>query len=46
MEQMRADFEREAGRIISSLKVYDADGDGAIDSGEAGGLWFSIRTVR
>lgn len=46
MEQMRADFEREVSRVISSLAMYDDDNDGAISDTEARGLWFSIRTVR
>jgi hypothetical protein len=46
MEQMRADFEREVGRVIGSLETYDADGDGKISTDEAKGLWFSILTVR
>ena len=46
MEQMRADFEREAGRVISSLSMYDGDNDGTIDKQEARGLWYSIKTVR
>ena len=45
-EQMRADFERETGRVISSLEMYDADGDGKISDDEARGLWFSIGTSR
>jgi hypothetical protein len=46
MEQMRADFDREVSRVISSLKMYDADNDGKISDTEATGLWFSIGTSR
>lgn len=45
-EQMRADWEREVARAISSLQMYDKDDDGEIDSDEAKGLWFSIGTSR
>ena len=46
LEQMRADYDRELARAISSLNSYDADGDGAISAKEARGLWFSVGTSR
>ena len=41
-----AEYEMEMRTILSSLATYDADGDGAIDSDEAKGRWFTTRSTR
>jgi len=45
-EAMHAEYQREIVEAISSLNTYDRDGDGAIDTTEARGLWWSVGTSR
>ena len=45
-DQLRRDLDNEIKLIISSLHDYDRNNDGAIDTTEAKGLWWSVETSR
>lgn len=44
--QMEAAWQKEAGEVLSSLKMYDKNDDGEIDADEKRGLWFTVGTQR
>ena len=43
---MEAAWQKEAGEVLSSLKMYDKNDDGEIDADEKRGLWFTVGTQR